>query len=73
MLDSVRNKVWHRLRYTIAPLSCFNCAHADKKSWVDDDNKGICTYLVGLPFVIFKYGICKFHSAFNGSNIKHSI
>jgi hypothetical protein len=73
MLDSIRNKIWHRVKYVITPLNCQNCAHANKDAWIEDDNKGICTYLVGLPFMILKEGICKYHSAFNGSNIKHSV
>jgi hypothetical protein len=73
MLDSIRNKIWHRLRYTTKPLSCYNCAHSDKRAWVDSEYTGICDYLAKLPFIVFKYGICKYHSHFNNDHIKSSM
>ena len=68
MLDTVRNKIWARLRYQCKSTNCGNCTHSGE--WAD--NLGKCGVLVGLAFDVIRDGICKLHSAFNGGNIKRT-
>jgi hypothetical protein len=66
MLDTVRGRIWARIRYQHIQTNCSNCAHS--KDW-SETGVGKCTVLSGLLFDIFKFGICKLHSAFNGGNV----
>lgn len=69
MLDTVRNKVWLKVRYQCSTTNCSNCKHSS--NWSNDSDRGDCSVLVGLVFNVLRHGICRLHSAFNGGNVKY--
>lgn len=67
VLDTVRNKIWARIKYQCGTVNCSTCKHSSNWS---DTGIGKCNVLVALLFDIFKHGICKYHSDFNGGNLR---
>jgi hypothetical protein len=62
-MNLVIDKIREKIRYQGKSTNCGNCLNASKE-W--NMNMGKCKVVPGISFTIFKEGVCKLHSSFNG-------